>query len=650
MVSKRALFLYGVLIIAFLFGLLEFRQSYLYIENYLYDIRDWWKLELGEDKKEQEIVIVDVDDKSFRELGRYQSWPRFYFGTAINEVASQNPSVIGIDIIFAEPDSLSGYNREVSKSHLSVELFSIISDIDSTTMNRIVDATLSTFSFDSYLSSSIRKANNVVLASYLTNDLNDRPAQGYNAYLLDFPPPKSAPRFEGMITPISDFLEDAEIGIINSMQDRDGVDRKRGVFFNYKGKTVPSFAFSIAKKAAGSYSYRGRRLIIGGKQVWLDLENLLWINYQGPFRTFEYVSFADLLKGNISNNLFEGKIVLLGSSSPGIADLSQVPFGGQLPSIELHANIIHNLLYSEPIRKASNLYIIIFVVLVVFLVLWFSNKLSPYVSPIITVVLMGGYFLFVLIQYLTYFVDFEMTRPLLAMVFSFVAGLSFRINRLEKEKRHIRDLFSRYVPEEVIKEIILAPTFSLKGERRVVSILISDIRDFTSRAENEIPESVVEELNEYFEEMADIIFQHGGMIDKYMGDGILCIFGAPIFHPSHADRAISCAIAMQQRLRQINRGKIREAKHPINAGIAINSGEVVIGNIGSSHRADYTAIGDVVNTAARLEPLNKEYTTEILITEETRGRLKGNYKIESVGKVLLKGKREPTAIYSVNPE
>jgi len=180
--------------------------------------------------------------------------------------------------------------------------------------------------------------------------------------------------------------------------------------------------------------------------------------------------------------------------------------------------------------------------------------------------------------------------------------------------------------------------------------LMSDIRGFTSRAEHEVPESVVEELNDYFEEMSEVTFQHGGMTDKYMGDGILCLFGAPVFHPAHADRALSCAIAMQRRLQEINRGKIREGEPPINIGIAINSGEVIIGNIGSSHRADYTAIGDVVNTTARLEPLNKEYKTEILITEATRKRLKGNYKIESVGKVLLKGKSEPTTIYAVSSD
>jgi adenylate cyclase len=650
MESKRVLYIYGVLIIAFLYVLMRFYPMHMGLERILYDVRDWMKIEFGEVKKKQDIIIVDIDDKSLKELGRLQNWPRFYFGMVINEVSSQNPSVIGIDIIFSESDSIVGYNREISKSHLIVELSSIITGIDSTTMDRIVDATLSTFSFDSYLSSSLRKANNVALAAYLTDEISDRPAKGYEDYLLNFPPPKSAKRYEGMVTPIPEFLENAEIGVINSMEDRDGVERKRGIFFNYKDRTVPSFAFSIAKNVAGSYSYRGRRLIIGGRHIWLDEENLLWINYQGPFETFEYISFVDLLKGDIPGDIFMNKIVLFGSSSPGLSDLSQVPFGGKLPSIELHANIIHNLLYSEPIKKASEFYTIIFVALIVFLILWLSNKLSPYFSSVILLVLMVGYFLFVLVQYLTYFVDFEITRPLLAMVFSFIGGLSFRINRVEKEKRHIRNLFSRYVPAEAVNEIIQSSKFSLEGERREVSVLISDIRDFTTRAEREEPENIVLELNDYFEEMADIIFEHGGMIDKYLGDGILCIFGAPIFHPAHADRALSCAVAMQFRLRRINQGKIKEGKTPIIAGIAINSGDAVIGNIGSNYRADYTAIGDVVNTAARLEPLNKEYMTEILITEATKSRLKGNYKIESVGKVQLKGKREPTAIYAVSPE
>jgi len=648
---KSSLFFFGLIILIFLYVLLEFYQIHITIERFFYDIRDWWKTTEYQEKIEaKEIVIVDVDDRSLKEFGRFQRWPRYLFGMAINEVAGQGPSVIGVDFIFSEPEAFGGYGKTILMKHLSIELSSILTNFDSSEIMSLVDTTLSLFSFDPYVSSSIKKASNVVLASYLTSDSADLPAEGYEVHLLEFPPPKSAPRFEGMVTPISQFLEDdAWLGIINSIQDEDGVQRKAPIFFNYKDKTVPSFAFTVAVKVARVWSFRGRRLMIGGRNIWLDKNNFLWLNYQGDFKTFEYVSFVDLIKGNIQDNIFKNRIVLFGSSSPGIADLSQVPFGRQLPSIEVHANIIHNLLYSRPIKKASKLYSIIFAFIVVFLVLWLSYKLPPYVSPVIVVILIGGYFLFVLVQYITYLVDYEMTRPMLAIVLSFVAGLTFRINLLEKEKRHIRDLFSRYVPEEVIKEIIRAPHFSLQGERREISVLISDIRGFTSRAEHEVPENVVEELNAYFEEMSEVTFQHGGMIDKFMGDGILCLFGAPIFHPAHADRALSCAVAMQQRLHQINQEKIKEKNLPIHAGIAINSGEVIIGNIGSSYRAEYTAIGDTVNTAARLEPLNKEYITEILITEATRNRLKGNYKIESVGKVLLKGKSEPTTIYAVSP-
>jgi len=646
--KNRGLFLFGVLLLLFFYVLLEFRPGiYFGLERYFYDMRDWMKTEFEVERKE--IVIVDIDEKTLKELGRFQSWPRYYFGKAIDEVASGNSTVIGIDVIFSEPDSMSGCYRDVFKNRMNVILSSVLSGIDSSRMKTIADSTLSAFSFDSYLSSSIQKAGKVVLASYLTPDSTDTPASGFESYFLSFPPPKRAPKFVGMVTPIRQFMgASAGIGIINSIQDEDGVQRKSSVFFNYRGRTIPSFDFSVAREAAGAYFFRGKRLIIGGKHIQLEDRNFLWINYQGDFKTFEYVSFVDLIEGRISNDIFKNKIVLFGSSAPALSDDSQTPFHRRLPSIEVHANIIHNLLYSDSIRKASRLYTIIFVAIAVFLVMWFSSKLPPYISPILTIVVLGGYFLFAFLQYLTYLVDYEMARPILAIAFSFGIGLTYRISLLEKEKRHIRELFSRYVPEEIIKEIILSPNFSLEGEKRQISVLISDIRGFTTRAELESPEEVVNELNAYFEEMATIVFQYGGMIDKYMGDGIMCLFGAPIFHPAHADRALSSAIVMQQRLRHINIEKKKQGKAPIHIGIAINSGDAIIGNIGSSHRADYTAIGDVINTASRLEPLNKEYKTEILITEATRRKLKGKYKIQSVGKVLLKGKSESTTIHAVN--
>ena len=648
MKRKRALLLFGILIPVFLFVVLEWLPgAYTGMERYLYDLRDIIKTDF--DQEREEIIIVDVDEKSLKELGRFQSWPRYYFGKAINLIANQKPSVIGIDIIFAEPDSIFGHTDKVYRDRLTTELSALLTNITSTRMKRIVDTTLSALSFDDYVSESIKKAGNVVLASYLTNDSTDLPGLGFSASLLNIPPPENAPEFKGMVTPISKFLiHCAGHGAINSMEDCDGVQRKSSLFFNYRGKTVPSLAFSVAKKASITWSFRGSRLKLEGKYTWLEDKNLLWINYQGDFKTFRYVSILDLLEENIPDSLFTNKIVLLGSSSVALGDISQTPFGSKLPSVEVNANIIHNLLFSKPIEKASKCTTIIFSILLVLLVLWIANKTPPYISPIITIIIMAGYFLFAVLQYESNLVSYEMSRPLLGIVFAFVTGLIYRIQLAEKEKRHIRDIFSRYVPIEVINKIIRSPDFALEGERREISVLLSDIRGFTARAEKESPEMVVEELNRYFEGMSEIVFQFGGMIDKYIGDGILCLFGAPLFHPGHADRAISCAIEMQRRMYYFNKDREKRGKTPLKIGIAINSGEVVIGNIGSRQRAEYTAIGDVVNTCARLEPLNKEYRTDILITEQTRKKLKGEYKLQSVGRVLLTGKSESTIIHTVD--
>ena len=248
---------------------------------------------------------------------------------------------------------------------------------------------------------------------------------------------------------------------------------------------------------------------------------------------------------------------------------------------------------------------------------------------------------------MSYFVSYEMSRPIIGIIFAFLAGLTSRIYFGEEEKKWIKDLFSRYVSGEVVKQIMNSPSLSLEGKRQEISVLFCDIRNFTPRAENEDPENIVAILNAYFEEMSNTIFQYGGMVDKYLGDGIMALFGAPINQPGHADRAVSCAIKMQDRIHYLNQKEIMKGKSPLEIGIGISSGESVIGNVGSTNRVEYTAIGDPVNTSARIEPLNKEYKTKILISESTKNRLQGTYKINFVGKIQLKGKSEYTGIYAI---
>jgi adenylate cyclase len=653
MKKNATLIIFGLVIIITLFVVMEFRpQIYLPLERFLYDKREFFEVDLESERGE--IIIVDIDEKSVRELGRYHNWPRYYFGKAINVVSNQRPYVIGLDIMFSAPDSMTEFVKSLYLNRLEEDFRSIFTSGDSLEIKEKIKSSLSSFSFDSCVANSIKRAGNVVLASYLTRDTTNQPFPlDISKYTLSEikPPRKPELTFEGINTPIREYLEaGATIGLINDVFDPDGVRRKDPLFFNYRGETMPSFALAIALKSVRNWDFRDGKLKILGRKIPLEDNVYLRIKYQGYAKTFKYVSFVDVVKEAIPDTLFTKKIVLFGSSLPELYDYSQTPFGAKLPGVECHANVIHNLLFSEPITPAPKYVVILISIVLIFVTLLLANKTAPYISPIITFIIVICYLLFTIVMYMSYFISYEMSRPVVGIIFAFFIGLTSRIYFEEEEKKWIKDLFSRYVTPEVVNQIIDSPSLSLKGKRQEISVLFCDIRSFTPIAEKESPEDTVAILNAYFEEMSEAIFQYGGMVDKYLGDGIMALFGAPIYNPGHADRAVSCAIEMQNRIHYLNQREILKGRTSIVIGIGISSGESVIGNVGSANRVEYTAIGDVVNTAARLEPLNKDYKTRILISETTKNKLQGTYKIHFVEKIQLKGKKEPTGIYAITSD
>jgi adenylate cyclase len=646
------LILFGFAIIIILFVIMGFRpEIYMPLERFLYDKREFFEIDLTQER--EEIIIVDIDAESVKELGRYHNWPRYYFGRAINVISSQRPYVIGLDIIFSVPDSLSDFAEEIYLKRLEEDLKTVFPTADSSEIREKLKSFLTSFSFDSYVTQSIETAGKVVLASYLNRDSVIQPAANMSEYYLDKiePPMRPELTFEGVTLPVPGYLNaGAYIGMVNDVFDPDGIRRRDPLFFNYKGRTLPSFSLAIATRAVKDWDFKNGKLQILGREIPLEDNVYLRIKYQGDTKTFRYISFADVLKENIPDTLFKKKIVLFGSSLPELYDYSQTPFGAKLPGVECHANVIHNLLFSNPITTPPKYVVIIISIFLVSLTLFLANKTAPYISPIITFIIIIGYLLFTIVMYMSYFVSYEMSRPIIGIIFAFLAGLTSRIYFGEEEKKWIKDLFSRYVSEEVVKQIIDSPHLSLEGKRQEISVLFCDIRNFTPRAEKEAPENIVAILNSYFEEMSGVIFQYGGMVDKYLGDGIMALFGAPINQPGHADSAVSCAIEMQNRVHYLNQNGIMKDRPPLEIGIGISSGESVIGNVGSTNRIEYTAIGDPVNTAARIEPLNKEYKTKILISESTKNKLQGTYKIHFVGKIQLKGKSEYTGIYAITSD
>jgi adenylate cyclase len=238
--------------------------------------------------------------------------------------------------------------------------------------------------------------------------------------------------------------------------------------------------------------------------------------------------------------------------------------------------------------------------------------------------------------------------PALALILAYVGDLAWKYVVEGREKRKVKKLFSRYVSKDVYAQLVAHPELAaLGGARRHMTVLFSDIRGFTTMSEKGTPEDVVAQLNHLFTRMVGVVFDHRGTVDKFVGDMIMALFSAPLDDADHADHAVQTSLAMIRTLHELNREWEAQGKPTLDVGIGINTGDMVAGNIGSDSIMSYTVIGDAVNLGARLESLNKEYGTRIIISEATRDQLKGRYDIHPLGDVVVKGKSKPVAIFEV---
>jgi len=611
-----------------------FPKLYQGLEWKSYDLRMFMRL--GQDQSPPNIVIVDVDDKSIGKLGRYQLWPRYYFAQVLENLEQDGVKFVGMDFIFSEPDTIPEQLRKIYIDYLSRN------SADTKLMNYI----FSSITFDSYFSSIVKQSENVIFPIVLEpkGACNDTLLAKFS---LEGIPSLSLPEWNGVLAPLDIYLENLKnVGFINVVPSSDGVIRRAYLFWRCGSNVFPSFPLSIVLSMFKHYAVQDKKLLFPTHSIPLEKDGSFLISYYGHFKTFTYISFSDVFSGNFKQGYFKNKIVLLGSSAPGLSDLRNVPASGQIPGAEVHATVLANLLTGRIIKRFSFIYLTISGFILFFLISIICIKFKPGISGIFLLIIFSGYTIFSFYIFMNDLVWIEMVRPLLGIVLSFIWGIEYRIMVVEKEKKRMKRIFSRYVPGEVVEEIT-DKEVKLGGERKEVTVLFSDIRNFTTLAEKKDPAFVVQDLNEYFELMSKIIFAYNGMIDKYLGDGIMAIFGAPISFPGHADKSVLSAIDMVKEVRDLKKRWEKIGKKGFDIGIGINSGEAIIGNIGAERRMDYTAIGDIVNLAARLEPLNKEFGTSIIISEFTRKKLKIGFNLRDLGKVKVKGKEQEVNIYEV---
>ena len=375
------------------------------------------------------------------------------------------------------------------------------------------------------------------------------------------------------------------------------------------------------------------------------------IHYQGPEGTFAHIPATDVLSGSIPGQFFKDKIVLVGATARDLQDFHETPFG-IMSGVEIQANITQTLLEASFFSHHRSIdgFIIFFLAFITAWICFRSKGLTQIILGVMGTLVVYNLVVFWMFDYL-YILD--LLYPNLAILITGVVCITLQYLGASQERKFIQETFSRYVAPEVVEKLI-ADTSKLKlgGEKKIVSILFSDIRDFTVLSENMEPEMLSKFLNRYFTLMTDIVLARKGVVDKYIGDAVMAFWGAPLDNSHHAHDAVMAALDMIDALKTFNDENRSLDLPTINIGIGINSGEVTVGNMGSEKRFDYTVIGDNVNLASRLEGLNKIYGTNILTTQATKGTsdLEGSDGVfKEIDRVKVKGRNQEVTIFEVIP-
>ena len=632
----KKIVLYSVFFIITFFS---FVFVYLFSSSDIFDnkLRDEMFLLRGEINTTNSVVIVDIDEKSLKVLGQWP-WSRDKISQILINLTQANALIIGLDVFFAEVDTKSP-KYLVNKYHLKVKA----DDYDKYLAYVLENTpTILGFYFD-FENNNTKNVLPNIPAIFIQKNLKEE-------YLLET---------KGYIGNIPILQNSAYSGgFINMIPDVDGVVRHVPLLLKYDDIIYPSLAFEMFRIASGirkvviNYSEAGvDNIQLGKYKIQTDRFARLFINYRGNKKKFKYISAVDVYNNNFDKNLIKDKFVLIGTSAGGLFDLRVTPFNTVYPGVEVHANVIDNLikgdfLYRPDIAEIIDIISLFIIAGLVFLIFYFFDAV---ISLLFLIVLAVGYFAF--IYYLMFYYGYIINILLpLAEIIVLAIGFGTINYLLEAKKAEIlKKAFSKKVSPKVMEELIhhqsdtiLAPT------NKEITIFFSDIRSFTSISEKLAdPKKVIELLNFYMTPMVDNITIHKGTVDKFIGDAIMAYWNAPVDIKNHADEAVSSAIEQIEILKSLNR-KIKELFGlEIEIGIGINSGIATIGEMGSKGRADYTVIGDNVNLASRLEGLNKVYHTHILISEFTYKLLTKEYIIREIDLVRVKGKNKPVKIYEV---
>lgn len=617
------------------------------------------------------VALALIDEKSLNTEGRWP-WPRSKIARLVDRLSQDGARVIGFDVGFMEPDEnlqlgfLGEFARAIDRLEIhNDQLSGLIRHGEAQADN------------DLALATAIRRSSATVVLGYFFHmsaaDLGYRiepteierrlgliKASKYPLILYKDPQTRSAPFIQAYapetnLQILAEAAESAGSYVVKS--DPDGVVRWMPLIIQCGTHIYPSLSVVCAWHFLGKprmvvevdrYGVQGIRM--GPRFVPTDENGQLLINYLGPSRTFPRLSISDILAGKIPKGTFTDRIVLVGATAMGIHDLSNTPVSPLYASVEIHATVIDNILTDEFMAKPK--WSRIFDLLGIVLLCGAAGAALPRLSAVKGLVFTGGLFAFhVLAAYWLfahYRVWLNLVYPLLALLIAYTVLTVHRYVTEERERKRIKGVFRQYAAPLVIEKLLEDPSrLQLGGEEKVLTVLFSDLWGFAGYSERYAPHEMISFLSEYFEKMSQKVFLHWGTLKEYVGDELMAIFGAPLDQPDHALRACTAALDMQQELAALREAWARLGRPPLRARIGINSGPMLVGNLGSRYRFAYGALGDNVNLGSRLEGLNCEYGTEIIIGENTARQVGDAFRLRELDMVRVKGRLQTVRVYEL---
>jgi adenylate cyclase len=616
-----------------------------------------------------DIVLAVIDEKSITREGKWV-WPRTKFADLVAKLSQADARVIAFDIGFLEPD-----NKQVVETIDAIQRSIKILGARSPVIENYLDHLRIEKENDRRLAQAIKASRSEVVLGYFfqmdpanSGYMNEEDLKthqknisnsAFKAERYTSPEARLVPLFEA-VYPQSNIQEISATaplsGFFNMIPDPDGVVRWLPGVLKFKNTLYTPLslatvsAFSNASTEIMIDEYGVLEVRIGDVTIPTDEQGRVLINYRGEEKTFPHIPVTDILNGDVPPSTFKDKIVLVGATATGIYDLRVTPFGSVFPGLEIHANIVDSILAQDYLTRPN--WARIFDVFAIFVLGILLGIVLPRVTVIpglaVGLIVFCGYIIFCQYLFSKHGMVLNLVYPLSVILLVYVSITAYRYFVETRQKRFIKDAFSVYLAPTVVKQLIESPEhLELGGEEREITAFFSDVQGFTGISERLTAHEIVVLLNEFLTEMTDIILHHEGTVDKFEGDAIIAFFGAPNILENHAERACLASIEMQIRLAQLRAKWRAESRPELKMRIGISTGLAVVGNMGSEKRLDYTMMGDTVNTAARLEGVNKHYGIYTLISESTRKAVGSEFTAREIDTVTVVGRKKPVTVYEL---